>query len=80
MHPPMDSIGTSPSLEAKQSRHGKRKEGMTTITFPVSAALKRDIQAIADADERTVAAWLRIQATKLARRSMAARRASKKSA
>ena len=76
----MDSIGLSPSPAIKETRHGKRKEGMAVITFPVSAALKRDIQALAAADDRTVAAWLRIQATKIARRSKAARKALKQSA
>lgn len=56
------------------SRHGLRAEGKTLISIPAPESLKRELQALADADQRTLSAFLRIHLTAIARRSRAARR------
>ncbi len=58
----------------KPTRQGVRAPGTELISFPAPRTLKRDLQALADADQRSLSAYLRIHLTNLARRSRAARR------
>jgi predicted transcriptional regulator len=46
---------------------------MVTVSFPCSAALKRDLSAIAQKDSRTLSAWLRLKLQETVRRSRAAK-------
>jgi hypothetical protein len=55
------------------TRHGKRAEGMTLVSIPMSRALKADLKKLAKADNRALATWVRIHLSALARRSRAAR-------
>jgi hypothetical protein len=55
------------------SRHGKRADGVVVVSVPMPRALRAGIAEIAAKDNRKVAAWVRIQLTKLVRRSLAAR-------
>jgi hypothetical protein len=45
----------------KESRHGKRADGIVMMTFPVPEKLKREIRRAAYADGVTASEWLRIQ-------------------
>lgn len=56
------------------NRHGKRAEGTVTVTIPMSKALAGDLKNLAEADQRSLAAWVRIHLGNIARRSRAARR------
>lgn len=56
------------------TRHGKRAENIAVMTVPMPKTLHREIAALAEADQRSLAAYVRIHLTNLARRSRAARR------
>lgn len=63
------------SDEAKsESRHGKRAPGQVVLSVSLPAALKREIERLAEADHRTVAAWVRIRLQDSVRRSGVQRR------
>ena len=64
----MQQIATS------ETRHGKRKKGTTVVGIPMPNSLKEELAIIARNDDRTLAAWVRIQLKNIARRSNAARR------
>ncbi len=52
----------------QSSRHGKRKDGIVVMTFPVPEKLKRNIRRLAYAEGHTVSEWLRIQCEAICRR------------
>jgi len=56
------------------TKHGKRADNIAVMTVPMPKTLHREIAALADADQRSLAAYVRIHLASLARRSRAARR------
>lgn len=59
-----------------KTRHGKRAAGNTTVTIPMSQALKADLAKLAEIDKRPLAAWVRLHLTNVIRRSRAARKSA----
>jgi hypothetical protein len=57
-----------------ETRHGKRAEGVVTMTIPMPLAVKEAIEALAQKDERSAASWVRLNLQKLVKRSRAARK------
>jgi predicted transcriptional regulator len=66
-------------METTNTRHGKRAAGMVTLTVPMPTALKSELSALASKDERSTAAWVRVQLAALIKRSKAARRSNRHS-
>lgn len=62
----------------KGARSGKRADGIVLITFPCSQAFKETLTKLANAEQRTLSAWIRMQLSNTARRSIAARKKSVK--
>ncbi|MBK8477768.1 MAG: hypothetical protein IPL39_16130 [Opitutaceae bacterium] len=54
------------------SRHARRAEGVTSITFGVPAELKRKLEELAKNDDRKLSDYLRVQLKKLAATDAAA--------
>ena len=57
-----------------QSRHGMRAPGQTVLSITVPEVLKKEIEKLAQADHRTVAAWVRLRLQDSVRRSGVQRR------
>jgi len=69
-------IPSTPMKNSTENRHGKRAEGVVTMTIPMPKSVKEAIEALAQKDERSAASWVRINLHKLVKRSKAARRAA----
>lgn len=61
-------------MDNATTRHGQRAEGIVTVSFPCSKALKRELSAIASKDSRTLSAWLRLKLQETVRRNRAGRK------
>jgi predicted transcriptional regulator len=60
-------------MRKNTGRHGKRREGQTTLSISLPEWLKKELAELAQADDRTTSNYLVQRLTELVRRSKAAK-------
>ncbi len=59
--------------KSNKTRHGKRAEGTTSLTFVLSKTTKAELKAMAKAQGRTLSNLLKVKCSEFVRRSRSAK-------